>query len=75
MGGHRRTKKLLLKLTTDHNVWEVYCEHVGESVYTDHRPTPEEIDELRKRNWPDTCWRKDPPPIRVFKLKHFYKRI
>jgi tRNA(Ile2) C34 agmatinyltransferase TiaS len=64
-----------LKLKTDHDIWEVWCEHTGETVYVDHRPTVEEIEEIRQKNWPGNDRWGMPFDIRIFKLKPFYTRV
>jgi hypothetical protein len=65
---------MLLKLFTDHDIWEVWCEHTAESVYIDHRPTVEEIEEIRQNNWPGKDKWGFPFDIQIFKLKPFFTK-
>jgi predicted RNA-binding Zn-ribbon protein involved in translation (DUF1610 family) len=62
----------MLKLTTNHDNYEVWCEHTAESVFVDHRPTPQELVEIHKKEqWPfDSTG--NPVPLRVDKIHRFY---
>ena len=40
----------MLKLSKKHEVYEVWNEWAAESVFVDHKPNPEEIKELVKKN-------------------------
>lgn len=57
----------MLKRLKKHSLYEVWSEDAAESVYVDHKPTEDEIDELWEENWPNTASRP-----KVFKEKHFY---
>lgn len=59
----------MLKRTTKHTIYEVWSEWAAESVYVDHKPTKEEVDQIWKDNWPKT-----PDRPKVFKEKHVYTR-
>ena len=63
-----------IKLSTDHDIWEVWCEHMAEAVYVDHKPNKEELEEIRKKNWPGTDQWDMPYTLQIFKLKPFYTR-
>jgi len=65
---------MLLKLYTDHDIWEVWCEHTAESVYVDHRPSAEEIEEIRKKNWPGEDQWGNVFYIEIFRLRPFYTK-
>ena len=57
----------MLKRLKKHSLYEVWSEDAAESVYVDHKPTEDEIDELWEENWSNTASRP-----KVFKEKHFY---
>ena len=59
----------MLKLKTDHEIYEVWCEWTAESVFIDHYPSEEELKEIRLENWPSTANKCDIVPLGVFKLK------
>ena len=61
-----------MKLTTEHCIYEVWSEYHAESVYVDHKPTKEEVEELRKKNWPGTDQWELQFKLRVYKLEPFY---
>lgn len=63
-----------MKRTTKHTIYEVWCEYKAESVYIDHHPTLEEIEKLRKRNWPGTDEWSTPFKLQVFKLHPLYTK-
>lgn len=60
----------MLKRTTDHTIYEVYCEDAAECVFVDHKPTRKEICQIRDENWPDVAV----DEIQVYKEQHFYVR-
>ena len=62
----------MIKLSNKHTVYEVWNELLGESVYVDHKPTKEELKEIRKEEWPGTDRRNMPFKLKVFKMRHFY---
>lgn len=57
----------MLKQTKNHTLYEVWSEDAAESVYVDHKPTTEEIEQLWKENWPNTSHMPQ-----VFKEAHVY---
>lgn len=57
----------MLKRLKKHTLYEVWSEDAIESVYVDHEPTTEEVEQLWKENWPNT-----PSMPKVFKEQHFY---
>ena len=59
----------MLKLSKNHTIYEVWCAWAAETVYVDHKPTKEEIEELRKKNWPETD---QFDTLQVRKLDHLY---
>ena len=62
----------MLKLTTKHTIYEVWCEWTSESVFVDHEPSTDELKEIRKKEWPGTdSWGME-YQLQVFKLDHFY---
>ena len=61
-----------MKLTPHHNIWERWCGWAAESVYVDHRPTKEEIEEVCKKNWNGIDPWSPKFDLCVFKLKPFY---
>ena len=63
-----------MKRTTNHNLYEVWCEYHAESVYVDHKPTKEELEEIRRKNWPGTDQWDSPMKLEVFKLAPLYTR-
>lgn len=65
----------MLKQIRKHDIWEVWCEHTCESVYIDHKPIKDELEEIRKKNWPGTNQWDLPYKLEVFKIKPFYTRI
>lgn len=44
----------MLIRTKKHTIYEVWSEDAAESVYVDHRPTKEEVNQLWDENWPNT---------------------
>jgi hypothetical protein len=64
----------MLKLSRKHEIYEVWCEYTAESVYIDHRPTEEELDEIRQKNWPGTDQWGNAHILDVSRLKHFYTK-
>lgn len=66
--------KRLLKRINTHNIWEVWCEHTGESVYVDHKPDASELEEIRRKNWPGTDQWDCEYKLAVYKLSPFYTR-
>lgn len=67
-----RNMMKLLKRTSKHNIWEVWCEYTAESVYVDHRPIVSELEEIRRKNWPGSDRRGYPYELKVYKLTPFY---
>ena len=63
-----------IKLSTSHDIWEVWCEHTAESVYVDHKPNKEELEEIRKMNWSGIDRWDMSYKLEVFKLKPFYTK-
>jgi hypothetical protein len=59
----------MVKKTTKHNIWEVWCEYAAESVYVAHKPTQAEVEQIHKENWPMTR-----PKLLVQKLQHVYTK-
>ena len=57
----------MLKRTTKHEFYEVWSEDAAESVFVDRKPTRDEVNDLWKKNWPNTHQRP-----KLFKLKPFY---
>jgi hypothetical protein len=57
----------MLKRTRRHTFYEVWSEDAAESVYVDHEPTTEEVEQLWKEHWPRTSHMPQ-----VFKEKHVY---
>lgn len=57
----------MLKLSKTHTLYEVWSEWAAESVYVDHKPTKEDVDQIWKENWPNA-----PTRPKVFKEKHVY---
>jgi hypothetical protein len=57
----------MLKLTTKHNVYEVWSEDAAESVFVDCKPTPTEVNTLWKKKWPKSLHRPQ-----IFKLNPVY---
>lgn len=57
----------MLKQTKNHTLYEVWSEDAAESVYVDHKPTTEEIEQLWTENWPNTSHMPQ-----VFKEAHVY---
>jgi hypothetical protein len=62
----------MLKLTNNHTLYEVWCSHFAESVYIDHKPTKNEIEEIRKNRWLGIDDSGLLFEIEVFKLRPFY---
>jgi hypothetical protein len=62
----------MLRRTTRHTIYEVWCPHTCESVYIDHKPTKKEIEEVRKKNWPETARWDNSSEIETFKIKCMY---
>jgi len=60
----------MLKLSKNHNIYEIWCEYAAESVYVDHIPSAEELKEICKKNWPDVHHN----DVVVERLKPFYTR-
>jgi hypothetical protein len=63
-----------MKKCKNHTIYEVWCEHAAESVFVDHKPTKEEVEELRIKNWPGTDQWDIPFELQVFKLRHLYTK-
>jgi hypothetical protein len=60
-----------MKKLTNHNIYEVWCEYTAESAYVDHKPSKEDLEEIkRKMGWDgiDQFGIK----LRVSKLRPFY---
>lgn len=62
----------MLKLSKNHSIYEVWCEYTAESVFIDHKPTNEELEEIRTKNWPGTDQWGKVFVLSVFKLERFY---
>ncbi len=63
---------IMLKLSTEHNIYEIWCEHTAESVFLDHKPSKSELDEIRKKEWPIKGLDGKPVKLKAFKLAHYY---
>lgn len=44
----------MLFLTSDHSIYEIWSEDAAESVYVDHEPTADEVDQVWREQWPNT---------------------
>ena len=64
----------LTKLITKHDFYEIWCEHAAESVFIDHKPSREEMAEIRDLNWPGTNQWDCKHSVQLFKLKPFYTK-
>ena len=64
----------MLKLSNNHTIYEVWCEWTAESVFVDHKPTKEELEEIRKKEWPGTDQFSMPLIVVASKLQHFYTK-
>ena len=64
----------MLKLSRNHKIYEVWCEWTAESVFIDHKPSKEELEEIRKKEWPGTDQWDRPYKLKVYKLNHFYTK-
>jgi hypothetical protein len=62
----------MLKLTTKHTIYEVWCEWTSESVFIDHKPTTNELEYIRITNWSGVDAFGNVFKLKVFKLPHFY---
>ena len=62
----------MLKLSKNHEVYEVWNEWVAESVFVDHKPTKDEVEQLVNLNWPDS-WKM--ASKRVTGISDFIKRF
>jgi hypothetical protein len=65
----------MVKLTKNHSIYEVWCDHAAESVYVLGKPTKTELDYIREKNWPGTNRWGNPHVLRVFKEKRVYTRV
>ena len=66
----------MLKLSKRHTIYEVWCVWTAESVFIDHKPTKEELEEIYRKEWPGRTDSRDMPfKLEAFKLEHFYTKI
>lgn len=63
----------MLKLSNNHDIWEVWCEYAAESVFIDHKPNKEELEDIQQKNW-DRYWNVAGTKLKIYKLKPFYTR-
>lgn len=66
----------MLKLSKDHTIYEVWCEHTSESVFVSGKPTKAELAQIIKENdWPKKGFDGKPIKLLVEKLQHFYMKV
>lgn len=63
-----------MKLLTKHTLYEIYNEFKTYSVFVDHKPTKEEVEEIcKKEEWVD-AFDGDSDKVEIKKIKYIYTK-